>query len=125
MLPLARVGQPGLAPGLAVSQSVKDFGVEGQGWDEMLAGQRWSSAAEIAVEVAKAMLDDPPPDAGVLNLNVPNLAVEDMRGWRWTEIGQSPLDGCPLRIGDLGATGDGDQSPHGRPSGKFCPVMRA
>ena len=29
--------------GVAVSQAVKDFGIEGQGWDEMLLGQQWET----------------------------------------------------------------------------------
>jgi 5'-nucleotidase len=83
-------GRNGKIPGLAVSQSVKDFAVEGQAYDEMLAGQRWESAASIAAEVAAAMLADPPDDVGVLNLNVPNLDVADIGGWSWTEVGQTP-----------------------------------
>ncbi|MGF1595316.1 MAG: 5'/3'-nucleotidase SurE [Acidimicrobiales bacterium] len=80
----------GGVPSLAVSQSVVGFGVEGQGYDEMLAGQLWETAAEVAVVAAAAMLADPPPDAAVLNLNVPNLPVADIKGWRWTEVGQVP-----------------------------------
>ncbi|MGI9614481.1 MAG: 5'/3'-nucleotidase SurE [Acidimicrobiales bacterium] len=83
-------GRNGKIPGLAVSQSVKDFAIEGQGYDEMLAGQRWESAAAVAAEVAAAMLADLPDDVGVLNLNVPNLDVADMKGWSWTEVGQTP-----------------------------------
>lgn len=86
----ALTGRNGWIPGLAVSQSVRDFGVEGQGDDEMLEGQHWDSAATIAAAVAEAMLADPPDDAGVLNLNVPNLDVADIKGWRWTRIGQAP-----------------------------------
>ncbi len=83
-------GRNGWIPGLAVSQAVENFAVEGQGYDEMLANQRWDSAATIAAEVAAAMLAEPPDDAGVLNLNVPNLDVGDIGGWRWTEVGQTP-----------------------------------
>jgi 5'-nucleotidase len=83
-------GRNGKIPGLAVSQSVKDFAIEGQGYDEMLEGQRWESAAAVAAEVAAAMLAHPPDDVGVLNLNVPNLDVADIAGWAWTEVGQTP-----------------------------------
>ncbi len=84
-------GRNGGIPGLAVSQAVTDFGIEGQAYDEMLIGQKWETAAGVAVEVAGAMLADPPPgDTGVLNLNVPNLAPDELRGWRWAEIGQTP-----------------------------------
>ena len=37
--------------GVAVSQAVAGFGVEGQGWDEMIADQRWDTAATVAGEV--------------------------------------------------------------------------
>ncbi|MEM7338387.1 MAG: 5'/3'-nucleotidase SurE [Actinomycetota bacterium] len=83
-------GRNGRIPGIAVSQSVTDFGVEGQGYDEMLAGQEWESAATIAVSAAQSLLADPPPDFGVLNINVPNLPVAEMKGWRWTEVGEGP-----------------------------------
>lgn len=80
----------GGVPSLAISQSVINFGVEGQGYDEMLEGQLWESAATVAATAAEAMLADPPPDAAVLNLNVPNLPVDEIKGWRWAEVGQSP-----------------------------------
>ncbi|MEM9612967.1 MAG: 5'/3'-nucleotidase SurE [Actinomycetota bacterium] len=83
-------GRLGDIPGIAVSQSVDSFGVEGQGYDEMLANQRWDSAATIAAAAAQAVLADPPPDAGVLNVNVPNLPVEEIGGWRWTQVGTAP-----------------------------------
>ena len=86
----ALTGRNGWIPGIAVSQSVSNFGVEGQAYDEMLAGQRWDSAATIAAAIVEVMLTDPPSDAGVMNLNVPNLPVEEMKGWRWTEIGAAP-----------------------------------
>ena len=75
---------------VAVSQAVKDFGVEGQGWDEMLVDQRWESAAEVARAVVSAILDDIPTEPVVVNLNVPNLPVEEMRGWRSTTVGAMP-----------------------------------
>ena len=40
--------------GIAVSQAVEGFGVEGQGWDEMLAAQRWDTASEVAATVIDA-----------------------------------------------------------------------
>lgn len=83
-------GRNGRIPGLAVSQSVTGFGVEGQGYDEMLANQRWESAATIAAAATRAMLADPAPDVGVLNLNVPNLPLDQMKGWRWTQVGEGP-----------------------------------
>ncbi len=86
----ALTGRNGNISGLAVSQSVKDFAIEGQGWDEMLQGQLWDSAARVATSVAEAMLAEPPDEPGVLNLNVPNLDLDDLKGWRWTEVGRVP-----------------------------------
>ena len=76
--------------GVAVSQAVLDFGIEGQGWDEMLEGQLWGSAAEVASAVVGGLVADMPADPVVLNVNVPNLAVADMKGWRRTRVGTIP-----------------------------------
>jgi 5'-nucleotidase len=76
--------------GVAVSQSVTGFGVEGQGWDEMLLGQRWDTAAEVAGVVVGALLAAPIGEPVVLNLNVPNVEVAQLRGWRHTEVGLLP-----------------------------------
>ena len=76
--------------GVAVSQSVTGFGVEGQGWDDMLLGQRWHTAAEVASVVVGAVLADPPSEPVVLNVNVPNVEVAELRGWRRTEVGVLP-----------------------------------
>lgn len=77
--------------GLAVSQAVSGFSVEGQGWAEMLEGQQWDTAAEIGARVAAAMLergrDRHPP---LINLNVPNCALDDIAGWRRTEVARLP-----------------------------------
>jgi 5'-nucleotidase len=86
----ALTGRNGRIPGVAVSQAVADFGVEGQGYDEMLAGQLWDTAATVAAQVVEAMLAHPPPDAGVLNLNVPNLPIDEIKGWRWATVGEGP-----------------------------------
>jgi 5'-nucleotidase len=75
--------------GVAVSQAVHGFGVEGQGWDEMLAGQLWDAAATTASAVVgglSAHLAGPV----VVNLNVPNLPVADLAGWRHATVGRVP-----------------------------------
>ena len=76
--------------GVAVSQAVQDFGIEGQGWDEMLLGQRWESAAEVASVVVGGLIVDMPKDPVVLNVNVPNLPLDEMKGWRRTRVGTIP-----------------------------------
>jgi 5'-nucleotidase len=76
--------------GIAISQDV-DFGsFDGQGLEEMLAKQQWESAATIARSVAEGLLADLPASAVALNVNVPNCAVDDMAGWRRTEVGTVP-----------------------------------
>ena len=76
--------------GVAVSQAVDGFGVEGQGWDEMLATQHFDTAAAVADAVVGALLADLPGTPVVINLNVPNLPLEQIRGWRHTEVGSLP-----------------------------------
>jgi 5'-nucleotidase len=76
--------------GVAVSQAVLDFGVEGQGWDEMLEGQRWETAAEVASAVVGGLVTDLPTDPVVINVNVPNLPFDEIKGWRRTKVGTIP-----------------------------------
>jgi 5'-nucleotidase len=86
----ALTARNGGVSGLAVSQAVDDFGVEGQGWDEMLDHQQWETAAEIATRIARAMLDDLPADPIVLNVNVPNRPIGELAGWRRTQVALLP-----------------------------------
>jgi 5'-nucleotidase len=76
--------------GIAVSQDVADGGWEGQGMDDLLAQQRWESAAEVAQHVTRALMSEPPKFAVALNVNVPNTPVSAMKGWRWTRVGTLP-----------------------------------
>ena len=83
-------GRNGGVSGVAVSQAVTGFGVEGQGWDEMIRDQHWDAAAEVASAFVGALVTDLPAEPVVVNLNVPNLDVDQMRGWRHTTIGTVP-----------------------------------
>lgn len=83
----ARVGG---VTGVAVSQAVHGYGVEGQGWDEMLSDQCWAGAAEVAAAVVGSLAAEPPPTPVAVNINVPNKAVEGMVGWQRTTIGRVP-----------------------------------
>lgn len=76
--------------GVAVSQSVTDFGVEGQGWDEMLAGQLWDTAAEVTRVVVGGLISSLPTDPVVINLNVPNAPIAELAGWQHTAVGMLP-----------------------------------
>jgi len=86
----ALTARNGGVSGLAVSQAVTGFGVEGQGWDEMLEDQHWDTAAEVGARVAESMLADLPDDPVVLNLNVPNRPLDQLAGWRRTEVALLP-----------------------------------
>jgi 5'-nucleotidase len=69
---------------------VTGFGVEGQGWDEMLEHQMWDTAATVAKTFVQALIDDPPTEPVVANINVPNVELGDIVGWRHAIVGQSP-----------------------------------
>lgn len=73
--------------GIAVSQAVTGFGVEGQGWDDAVKGQLWESAAEVAAAVTGAWITERTAEPVVINVNVPNLPVAEMKGWRRTTVG--------------------------------------
>ena len=73
--------------GIAISQAVTGFGAEGQGWDDALKGQQWDSAATVAQRVVEGWLSDRPKEPVVINVNVPNCAVSEMKGWRRTDVG--------------------------------------
>jgi 5'-nucleotidase len=76
--------------GVAVSQAVPDAGVEGQGDGDDLEGQRWDSAATVAAALVDGLLGQSPTAAVAINLNVPNLPVDEMTGWRRTTVGVAP-----------------------------------
>jgi 5'-nucleotidase len=86
----ALTARNGGTSGVAVSQSVADYGVEGQGWDEMIAGQHWDTAAQVAAAVVETVLATPDAATFVINLNVPNVPFDEIAGWRHTEVALLP-----------------------------------
>jgi 5'-nucleotidase len=76
--------------GVAVSQAVTGFGIEGQGWDDMIKDQKWEAAAEVADVVVGGLIASPPDKPVVVNVNVPNMPVAEMQGWRHSDIGTVP-----------------------------------
>ena len=56
----ALTARNGNVSGVAVSQAVAGFGVEGQGWDEMIADQHWDTAAYVGSIVVGAVLSSLP-----------------------------------------------------------------
>jgi len=72
----ALTARNGGVSGVAVSQAVTGFGVEGQGWDDMLRNQQWDTAAAVAAAVVGGLVAEPPPEPVVVNVNVPNLPLD-------------------------------------------------
>ncbi|HAY66446.1 MAG TPA: hypothetical protein DCY36_10485 [Acidimicrobiaceae bacterium] len=77
-------------PSLAVSQHVSGFGGAGQSWDDLIQSQKWDVAAQVASSVVEGLLKDEIGDTPVVNINVPNLDLSDIRGWRFTNLGAEP-----------------------------------
>lgn len=100
-------------PAIAVSQAVEGYGIEGQGWDEMLKGLHWEAAAQVASAVTAGLAGHGLLAPMVVNLNVPNLALADMAGWKRTSIGRVP----PRVIADARL------EPHEGHSGAYRVVM--
>lgn len=86
----ALTARNGKMSGIAVSQAVTGFGVEGQAWDEMLIGQKWDTAADVAAAFVEGFIADQPSDPVVVNINVPNVDVADLKGWRFGAVGHEP-----------------------------------
>ncbi len=76
--------------GIAVSQEVTGWSIEGQGWDEMIADQKWDTAAAVAASIVEHLVAEPPTDPVALNVNVPNIEPGELAGWRWTHLGVRP-----------------------------------
>jgi 5'-nucleotidase len=86
----ALTARSGGISGVAVSQEVVLGDIDGQGSDFTLGSQNWKSAAEVAAVVVASMLANMPKEPVVLNLNVPNLHIAEMRGWKQTLVGTRP-----------------------------------
>lgn len=76
--------------GVAVSQSVAGYGIEGQAWEEAILGIRWETGAAVAAEAVASMIAHPPPEPSVLNINVPDLDLDQIKAHRWTHVGSEP-----------------------------------
>ena len=81
-------GRNGSTSGVAVSQMVEGWGVEGQG--HATAEQHWDAAALLAAGAAQQLVTSPPERPVVVNLNMPNAPIEDLDGWRFAEVGTRP-----------------------------------
>jgi 5'-nucleotidase len=86
----AYTGRIGNISGVAVSQAVTGWGVEGQAWEEMLVGQKWHTAAAVADAFVEGLVADLPTEPVVVNINVPNCELDEVEGWRHTAVGTDP-----------------------------------
>ncbi|MDQ6784065.1 MAG: 5'/3'-nucleotidase SurE [Actinomycetota bacterium] len=76
--------------GVAVSQAVRGPSVEGQGEEDDVVGQHWATAATVAATVVAGLLASPPKAAIAMNVNVPNVDVDQLRHWRSTTLATLP-----------------------------------
>ncbi len=83
-------GRMGGISGVAVSQATEDWGIMGQGYEEMLEHQKWDSAAEVAAAAVASLKVDMPELPTVLNINLPNRDVADLKGVIRTYVGAAP-----------------------------------
>jgi 5'-nucleotidase len=83
-------GRNGGWSGVAISQAAADWGVEGQGWHEVLALQKWATAARVARSFVEGLITALPTEPVVANINVPNVDFEHLQGWSLTQVGQLP-----------------------------------
>jgi 5'-nucleotidase len=86
----ALTARTGSLSGVAVSQEVAGYGVEGQAANEMILDQHWQTAADIASVVVGELVAAPPAEPVVVNINVPNLALDELSGWRHAEVAATP-----------------------------------
>lgn len=87
----AITARSGGVTGIAISQDVAFGGVEGQAWGQMLADQQWDTAATVAASVVEAIVERPLTEPSVININVPNTAVDAIKGWRRTLLARTPM----------------------------------
>ena len=56
----------------------------------MLIGQKWETAAAVAEAFVAGMVANPPTEPVVVNLNVPNVDLDQLAGWRHAAVGLEP-----------------------------------
>jgi 5'-nucleotidase len=86
----ALTARNGKLSGVAVSQAVTGYGVEGQAWDDAVLGMSFEASASVTHAYVQAMVDDMPSEPVVVNINVPDLTLDRIKGWRHTNVGLLP-----------------------------------
>ncbi|HEV3157580.1 MAG TPA: 5'/3'-nucleotidase SurE [Candidatus Baltobacteraceae bacterium] len=70
------IGIPSIAVSLAAS------------WPMHATVHYWETAVDAAIDTAREVLRDGLPSGTLLNVNVPNVASEELHGVRWTRLGR-------------------------------------
>ncbi|MEL6893099.1 MAG: 5'/3'-nucleotidase SurE [Actinomycetota bacterium] len=86
----ALTGRNGFVPGIAFSQGIAGFSAMGQSWDEVVAELSFEAAGRIARTMVQALVDDLPTECFVVNVNVPDRPLDEMRGWKHSDVGVQP-----------------------------------
>lgn len=86
----ALTARNGKISGVAFSQAVTGYGVEGQAWDDAVRGMSFEASAAIANTYVQAFIADMPSEPVVVNVNVPDRPIAEMLGWRHTNVGMLP-----------------------------------
>jgi 5'-nucleotidase len=81
----------GAMSGIAVSQAVDSFSFVGQEVVEEPTEQRWHTAAHLAGIVARGLLESPPEEPVAVNLNVGNVELHELKGWKRRPVASPPL----------------------------------
>jgi 5'-nucleotidase len=83
-------GRNGGWSGVAISQAAASWGVEGQAWSEVIAMQKWPTAAKVARAFVQGLITALPTEPVVANINVPNVEFDEIETWSITQVGQLP-----------------------------------
>ena len=84
--------------GVAVSQAVAGFGVEGQGWDEMIADQHWDTAAEVGSRGRRRRARRRRRTSRSSSTSTcPTCRSTRSRGWRHADVGAAAAAGGGVR----------------------------
>lgn len=76
--------------GVAVSQASAVPSAEGQAFTDTLAMQKWHVAAAIAQTFVGALVKDLPREPVVVNINVPNVELDEIEGWTLADVSPAP-----------------------------------
>lgn len=86
----ALTARNGNISGIAFSQAVSGYSIEGQAWDDAVRGMSFAASADVARTYVQAFVDDMPTEPVVVNINVPGRPIGEILGWKHTAVGTLP-----------------------------------